>query len=84
MSRDIRERKQGGGRRGVAVENLPDVFVFSGAEDGVEIWNRRFVEMYPELAGMLSSQPTAEDMFREHHRVGAVGAFDVPSDECVK
>lgn len=84
MSQDITDRKQAEDRLGDAVENIADGFVLFDAEDRVAIWNRRFVEMYPELAGMLSSQPTAEDMFRERHRVGAVGAFDVPSDEYVK
>ena len=81
---DITDRKRAEDRLADAVESIADGFVLFDTEDRVAMWNRRFADMYPELAGMLSDQPTAEDMFRERHRVGAVGTFDIPTDEYVK
>jgi two-component system cell cycle sensor histidine kinase PleC len=91
VSQDITERKREEQRRhraedrlNDAVESIADGFVLFDVEDRVVLWNQRFADMYPELGALLPTRPTAEDMFRERHRVGAVGAFDVPAEQYVK
>ena len=84
-----REREEQGRRRAEerlhdAVESIADGFVLFDADDQAVMWNQRFAEMYPELAAMLPDRPTAEEMFRERHRAGALGEFDVPVDEYVR
>ena len=88
---DITERKREEQRRQRAerrlrdaVESIADGFILFDADDRVVLWNQRFADMYPELAPLLPARPTAEDMFRERHRVGAVGTFDVPPEQYVQ
>ncbi len=67
-----------------AMESIPDGFALFDTDDRVVMWNRHFAEMYPEIAQMLPTGPTAEEIFRERIRAGAVGDFDVPLDEYVE
>ena len=67
-----------------AVESIADGFILFDADDRVVMWNQRFADMYPELAPLLPARPTAEDMFRERYRAGAVGTFDVPAEQYVQ
>ncbi len=81
---DITERKRAEDRLHDAIESIADGFVQFDADDRVVMWNRRFADLYPELADLLPTRPTAEEMFRERIRVGAVGEFDVPVDDYVR
>ena len=80
---DITERKRAEDRLHDAIESIADGFVQFDTDDRVVMWNRRFADLYPELADLLPTRPTAEEMFRERIRVGAVGEFDVPVDDYV-
>ena len=66
-----------------AVESIADGFILFDSSDKVALWNQRFANLYPELAPLLPNRPTAEELFRERHRVGAVGTFDIPVEEYV-
>ena len=81
---DITERKRAEDRLHDAIESIADGFVQFDTDDRVVMWNRRFADLYPELADLLPTRPTAEEMFRERIRVGAVGEFDVPVDDYVR
>ena len=81
---DITERKQAEDRLHDAIESIADGFVHFDADDRVVMWNQRFADLYPELADLLPMRPTAEEMFRERIKVGAVGDFDVPVDDYVR
>ena len=82
---DITEQKQAEARLRDAIENIPDAFVLFDRHDRLVVANQRFREFYPELAEInVPGVTTAEDMFRERVRVGAVGDFDVPVDEYVR
>jgi PAS domain S-box-containing protein len=81
---DISEQKRAEARLRDAIENIPDAFVLFDKNDRLVVANQRFREFYPELAAMIRpGVTTAEDMFRERVRVGAVGDFDVPVEEYV-
>jgi len=82
---DISEQKRAEARLRDAIENIPDAFVLFDRNDRLVVANQRFREFYPELAEMIRpGVTTAEDMFRERVRVGAVGDFDVPVEEYVR
>jgi len=82
---DISEQKRAEARLRDAIENIPDAFVLFDRNDRVVVANQRFREFYPELAKMIRPGiTTAEDMFRERVRIGAVGDFDVPVEEYVR
>jgi PAS domain S-box-containing protein len=82
---DISEQKRAEARLRDAIENIPDAFVLFDRNDRLVVANQRFREFYPELAKIMrQGVTTAEDMFRERVRVGAVGEFDVPVEEYVR
>ena len=81
---DITERKRAAERLQSAIESIPDGVVLFDADDRVVMWNQRFADHYPELEDLLQTRPTAEEMFRERIRNGAVGGFEVPIDEYVR
>ncbi|MHA1537353.1 MAG: PAS domain-containing sensor histidine kinase [Alphaproteobacteria bacterium] len=84
IATDISERKRAEKRLHDAIESIADGFVLFDADDRVVIWNQRFADIFPELADLLPKKPTAEEMFRERIRIGAVGAFDIPVNEYVR
>jgi len=82
---DITEQKQAEARLRDAIENIPDAFVLFDRHDRLVAANQRFREFYPELAEMIvPGVTTADDMFRQRVRVGAVGTFDVPAEDYVR
>jgi PAS domain S-box-containing protein len=78
------QQRRAEGRLRDAIESIADGFVLFDANDRVELWNPRFADLYPELAELLPTKPTAEALFRERVRAGAVGESDVPVDEYVR
>jgi len=81
---DLTERKRAENLLRDAIESIPDGFVLFDRNDQLVIANQRFADFYPELAHMLVPGTTAEEMFRERARIGAVGSFDVPVEEYVQ
>jgi PAS domain S-box-containing protein len=83
LTMEITDRERAEERLHDAVESIADGFVLFDGEDRVVMWNQCFAEMYPELAAMLPDRPTAEALFRERHRAGALGRSDISSEEYV-
>ena len=81
---DITEQKRAESLLRDAIESIADGFVLFDRNDRLVVANQRFAEYYPELAHLLRSTTTAEDMFRERARSGAVGDFDIPVEEYVR
>ena len=89
--RDITEKKQAQEllRRAEellrdAVESIPDGLVLYDREDRLLMWNRRFVDLFPELSRLMVPGTTAEELFRERVRSGALGELEFPIDEYVR
>jgi two-component system, cell cycle sensor histidine kinase PleC len=63
-----------------ALESMSEGFTLWDADDRLVLWNRRHVEFFPELAGVLRPGISFVEVLRHNVRIGAVRLGERPPD----